>query len=295
MFSFRRVQTDILDIAYEECGPPDGPAVMLLHGWPDDIRTWDKVVAKLAEAGLRTIAPYLRGFGPTKFIDNSTLRSGQLSALATDATDLAQVLKLDRWAIIGHDWGARAAYIASLESSEKVSHVVALSVGYGTNNPQQQLSLRQTKNYWYHWYFCLPTGNQTVQQSRRDLCEFLWKTWSPTWNPDPSEFNITAESFDNPDWAEITIHSYRHRWAQAEGDPRYEELEQRLAVASPCEIPTLVLHGECDACNDPSTSDRKEDYFTGGYRRVLLPNVGHFPQREAPDLVAHEILNWLSK
>ena len=170
---------------------------------------------------------------------------------------------------------------------------MAISVGYGTNHPDQSLPIQQARNYWYHWYFCLPRGIELVRDSRRELCRFLWETWSPTWRHSTEEYNETAASFDNPDWADITIHSYRHRWDYAEGDPRYNELERRLSAMPLIKVPTLVLHGSADACNDPVTSADKERYFTNAYKRRVLPNVGHFPQREDPETVAKEIVAWL--
>jgi pimeloyl-ACP methyl ester carboxylesterase len=289
----RYVQTNLLKLAYEERGPVSSFPVVLLHGWPDDVRTWDGVVTRLSDLGFRTITPYLRGFGPTRFLKESTTRSGQLSALGSDIIEMAQALRLGRFAIVGHDWGARAAYIAATEYSEHISHLVAISVGYGTNNPDQPLPIRQARNYWYHWYFCLPRGIDLVRSSRRELCRFMWETWSPTWQHSAAEYNETAASFDNPDWADITIHSYRHRWGYAEGDPRYNELELRLSTAPFVKVPTLVLHGGVDACNDPATSTDKEKYFTNGYKRQVLSNVGHFPQREDPETVANEITVWL--
>lgn len=289
----RRVETSLLNIAYEERGPSGGFPVILLHGWPDDVRTWDGVVATLNDAGFRTIALYLRGFGPTRFRDGSTMRSGQLSALGGDVIEMAQALGLDRFAIVGHDWGARAAYIAATELSERVTRLVAISVGYGTNSSDQQLPLTQVKNYWYHWYFSLPRGIELVRNARRELGKFMWRTWSPTWQFSESDYSETAASFENPDWADVTIHSYRHRWGLAEGDPRYADLERRLALLPQISIPTLVLHGGADACNDPATSAGKEIFFTGRYERKLLPNLGHFPQRENPKIVAQEIIAWL--
>jgi len=200
---------------------------------------------------------------------------------------------LDRFALIGHDWGARAAYIAATELSERVTRLVAISVGYGTNNPDQQLPLTQIKNYWYHWYFSLPRGIDLVKSARHELGKFMWKTWSPAWQFSEAEYAATAASFENPDWADVTIHSYRHRWGYADGDPRYADLERRVAQVPPVSVPTLVLHGAIDACNDPATSEHKEKFFTSRYERKLLPNVGHFPQREDPETVAGEIIAWL--
>ena len=289
----RYVQTNLLNVAYEDRGPISGFPVVLLHGWPDDVRTWDGVVARLNDLGFRTITPYLRGFGPTRFLEASTPRSGQLAALGTDVIEMVQTLHLDRFALVGHDWGARAAYIAATEHREHISHLIAVSVGYGTNDPDQVLSIRQARNYWYHWYFCLPRGVDLVSNSRRELGRFMWETWSPTWQYAAAEFDETAPSFDNPDWADTTIHYYRHRWGYAEGDPRYEALERRLSPVPSITVPTLLLHGGVDACIDPETSSDKEKYFAGAYRRQVLPNVGHFPQREDPATVAHEIAMWL--
>jgi pimeloyl-ACP methyl ester carboxylesterase len=287
------VQTNLLNLAYEERGPASGVPVILLHGWPDDVRTWDRVVARLNRLGFRTITPYLRGFGPTRFLNESSMRSGQLSALASDIIEMAQGLALDRFAVVGHDWGARAAYIIATEYRPHVSHLIAISVGYGTNNPDQSLPLRQASNYWYHWYFCLPRGIDLVKNSRRELCRFLWQTWSPSWPHSAAEYDATAVSFDNPDWADITIHSYRHRWGYAESDPRYSELEVRLSGVPVIEVPTLVLHGGADACNDPVTSTNKEKYFAKRYERAVLPSVGHFPQREDPATATDAIILWL--
>jgi pimeloyl-ACP methyl ester carboxylesterase len=207
--------------------------------------------------------------------------------------EMAQALNLDRFAVVGHDWGARAAYIAATEMSERVRRLVALSVGYGTNNPDQQLPFTQIKNYWYHWYFALPRGAELIKNSRRELGQFVWRTWSPAWKFSEAEYAETAASFENPDWAEVTIHSYRHRWGHAVGDERYGNLEQRLALSPQISVPTLVLHGGADACNEPATSAGKETFFNGRYERKLLPNLGHFPQRESPEAVAQEIVAWL--
>ncbi len=291
------VRTPRLEIAYAAEGPPSGPVVVLLHGWPDDASTWSLVAALLASQGFRVIAPYLRGCGPTRFLNEHTSRSGQLSALGQDVVDLVDALGLDRVALVGHDWGARAAAIAAteLQSSGRVSHLVLLSVGYGTNDPAQTLPLTQVHHYWYHWYMALPRGAALVRDDRRALTRYIWDIWgAPGWRLPDDEFEIIARSFDNPDWADVVLHSYRHRWGLAEGDTAYAGLEQRLVPAPTVWVPTLVLHGDADRCNDPSTSAGKERFFAGPYHRVLLPGVGHFPQREAADLTAVALLSWLA-
>lgn len=285
--------TPLLRIAYEETGPSGGPVVLLLHGWPDDVRTWDAIVPRLVEAGFRTIAPFTRGFGPTTFLQPGTIRSGQLSALGSDVLDFAAALGLERYAVLGHDWGARAAYQAASQAPQAVTHCIALCVGYATNHPDQQLSLVQARNYWYHWYMALPRGKVWVEEHYREFCRYLWATWSPAWAFSEAEFDATAKSFENPDWAAIVINSYRHRWGLAAGDPRYDALERRLNPPPVIKVPTLVLHGETDGANHPETSAGKERFFSGPYARKVLPGVGHFAQRETPQAVASEAIAWL--
>lgn len=289
----RVIQTSVLDVTCEVSGPADGRLVVLLHGWPDDVRTWDRVVPTLHAAGWRTLVPYLRGYGPTRFRDRATMRSGQLAALGQDLIELADVMALDAFAIVGHDWGARAAYIAASQCPDRITHCVTLSVGYGTNDPNQGLSLKQVRNYWYHWYMALDRGAALIRADAGVLARFMWESWSPDWRFTDAEFAATAASFDNPDWADIVLHSYRHRWGLAAGDPRYDGLEKKLNPAPPIAVPTLVIHGGGDACNDPATSEGKEAFFSGRYERVVLDRVGHFPQREAPDRVADAIARFI--
>ncbi|MBB3102770.1 alpha/beta fold hydrolase [Azomonas macrocytogenes] len=287
--NLRVLRTSRLEQHYADSGPAAGPVAVLLHGWPDAIATWASQVAALNDAGWRTLVPYLRGFGPNRFLAAATPRSGQLSAIATDILELVDALGVQRFAVIGHDWGARAAYILAALRPERVSHCVALSVGYGAPGP---LSLRQAQNYWYHWYFAVPRGEAALRADRRALCQHLWREWAPGWAFDEALFADTAQAFDNPDWLAITLHSYRQRWGHAEGDPAYAEWEARLRGTPVITVPTLVLHGVDDCCNDPSTSASRE-YFSGRYHRILLPGIGHFPQREAPAAVGVAILDWL--
>src|SRR5438105_14742243 len=205
-------RTRSLAIACELSGPPQGRPTLLLHGWPDDARTWDRVLPALHAAGLRTIVPYLRGFGPTRFVSAQTQRNGQLVALGQDVLDLADAMSLRTFAVVGHDWGARAAYIASVLAPARVTHCVALSVGWGTNDPAQKLPLKQVQNYWYHWYMGLERGAALVREERRDFTRYIWTIWNPGWRMSDEEFAATASSFDNPDWADVVLHSYRVRW-----------------------------------------------------------------------------------
>jgi len=290
-----RVLTPCLDIAVEVSGPEGGAPVILLHGWPDDVRCWDGLLTPLHAAGFRTIAPWLRGFGPTRFREATTPRSGELSALGHDVLDLIDALGLTRVALVGHDWGARAAYIAACLAPDRTSAVCALSVGWGTNAPDQPLSLRQAQNYWYHWLMALPRGDALVRHDRHAFTRYIWQIWNPGWAFPEEAFAVTAAAFDNPDWADVVLHSYCVRWGHAQADPRQAETEARLAADPLIHVPTLVLHGGADPCNEPATSEGRETLFRAHYERVVLPGVGHFPQRQAPEDVAAALLPFLHR
>jgi pimeloyl-ACP methyl ester carboxylesterase len=288
-----KFETPSLAIAAELSGPEDGRPVVLLHGWPDDARTWDRVLPALHAAGCRTIAPFLRGVGPTRFRSPNVMRSGQLAALGQDLLDLADAMSLSSFSVVGHDWGARAAYIAAALAPDRVARCVALSVGWGTNDPGQRLSLRQVQNYWYHWYMALDRGAALVRDDRRAFTRYIWGIWNPGWRVPEDELAATAASFDNPDWAEVVLHSYRVRWGLAPRDPAHAAAEARLAADPVIRVPTLVIHGGADPCNDPSSSEGKERFFSGRYERLVLEGVGHFPQREAPEPVARAVARFL--
>ncbi len=289
------VDTPLLRIGFEAAGSDGGFPVILAHGWPDDVRTWDAVLPALHAAGFRTYALWLRGYGPTRFLHDDTFRSGQLVALGQDLVDFAAALGLGRHALVGHDWGSRAAYIASSLNEARVAACVAVSTGYGTNSPGQTLSYRQTQNYWYHWLMATPRGERLVREDRRAFTRHIWNEWFVAYKPDPVEFERTAVSFDNPDWADITLHSYRARWGHASGDPRYAALEARFDPAPKQRVATLTLHGAQDPVNSPQMSEGKESYFTGPYERRLIDGAGHFPQRECAPETAAQIVQWLQR
>jgi len=287
------VNTERLRVAYREHGNPDGEPLFLLHGWPDDFHTWNPILPALQAR--RVIVPSLRGYGDTRFLDPSTPRSGQLSALAQDLIELANALEIERFCVVGHDWGARAAYNACLLAPQRLRKCVAISVGWGTNDPTQALSLVQARNYWYHWYMATDRGAEALRKERREFAHLLWRAWSPSWRFTEGEFHDTMHAFDNPDWAAVTIHSYRHRWGMAPSDPFYAEQEERLHRESMISVPTLVIHGTEDGANSPQTSEHKEHLFSAPYQRILIAGAGHFPQRERPDEVASAVLAWLDQ
>jgi len=292
MDTYQHVLTSRLDVAYLEWNPGGTRTAILLHGWPDSPQCWHAVAPILADAGYRVLAPALRGFAPTQFLDAATPRSGQLSALGRDLLDVMDAWRLEQPVLIGHDWGARAAANACGLRERAASHLVMLSVGYGTNDPDQLLSLPQARNYWYHWFMATPRGANVVKQDREAFARMMWDTWSPSGWYDEADFVEAAQAFQGNDWADIVLHSYRHRWGFAEGDPAYAEDERRLHPAPVLSVPTLVLHGGADTCNHPDSSSGREAFFQGVYERQVLEGAGHFPQREAPLRVAEAIVRF---
>jgi pimeloyl-ACP methyl ester carboxylesterase len=291
--SIAHVTTPLLDIAYETGGPAAGRPVLLLHGWPDDVRTFDRIAPALHAAGFRTFAPWLRGFGATRFLSDATMRSGQIAAMAQDALDFADALDCPRVLIVGHDWGARIAYLLASIMPQRVMGIAALSVGWQPGELQTP-ALNQAQAFWYQWFLATKRGAEAVRQDGKAFARYQWETWSPAGWFDDAAFEATADSFSNPDWAEITIHSYRVRWGQADPDPLYVDLEARAKAARAIGTPTLMIQGGDDRCVLPSSSEGKNTHFAGPYRRIVLDGVGHFPTREAPGAVVEQLVPFLA-
>ena len=287
------VETSLLRIGYVEWNPQGQRTVVLAHGWPDSIRTWHHVVPPLVQAGFRVLAPALRGFLPTTFLHEDTPRTGQLSALGRDMVEFVSALGLHQPVLVGHDWGARAVANACGLQPGIASHMVMISVGYGTNDPTQALSMEQTQLYWYHWFMATERGIRTVREQGKAFAQRMWDTWAPSGWYLPDEFEQTAMAFNNSDWAQVTLHSYQHRWGHAPADPYYEADEKVLHPAPVLAVPSLVLHGGADGVSLPATSANKEKFFSARYERQVIPGVGHFPQREAPQKVAQAILDFV--
>jgi pimeloyl-ACP methyl ester carboxylesterase len=284
------VRTELLDIAYEEGGPADGPPVLLLHGWPDAPRGWSAVAQLLHAAGYRTISPYLRGTAPTRFLDPNTPRVGSGVALAQDAIDLLDALQLDRVAVVGHDWGARAAYTLAALFPERITAIATLALAYQPHGRFTLPNFAQSRLFWYQWLMCTEAGAAAVRQDPVGFARIQWNTWSPPGWFDEAEFAATATHFAKPDWAATTLNAYRSRWMPGEAtDPRYDALQQRLHATESLTIPTLMLQGAADTCDSPSESAGLDQYFTAGYQRLMIERVGHFPHREAPAQVAHAV------
>ena len=293
--ALRTCRTNELEIAYELTGSPDGPPLVLVHGWPDDVRCWDKVIERLSGANFRIYLPYLRGSGPTRFLREATMRSGAIAALTLDLTQFLDVLDLNRVLLGGYDWGARAAYGVAALFPQRLVGVVAGAAGYATAIPPGQMPYDLARAYWYEWYVNTSHGETAYREDRKRLCRYLWESWSPAWPDRDADFEATAKSFDNPDWPDISIHAYRQRWHNAKGSPEHEEVDRRLAEPPVIGVPTIMLQGAEDRDNLPVTSERKERHFKGTYERRLLPGIGHFVPREAPKIFADAILEMSKK
>ena len=286
------LDTGTLTISAEISGPTGGRPMILLHGWPDDPRTWDALLPELHAAGYRTIVPYLRGFGPTVFHQSATV-SGDLEALGQDVLDLMDRLGLAEAVVVGHDWGARAAYVAAHAAPERIRACVAISVGWGTNTADQPLPLNQAQDYWYHWFFATPYGAARLREDPRGFARYIWTIWMPDFPAALAGFEATADAFDNPAWPDVTIHSYAMRWGNAPANPQYDALRAAQRADRTIRVPTLMLHGGADPVTAAWTSEGKDALFTGRYERHVLPGLNHFPTREAPDAVARHILAFL--
>jgi pimeloyl-ACP methyl ester carboxylesterase len=292
------VQTEALTIGYEESGASSGVPVILLHGFPDDVRAWDGVAAPLAAAGLHVLVPYLRGYGPTRFRDPSAPRMAEQAAIGQDVVDFADALRLTRFAVAGYDWGGRAAAIAAALHPDRVSATVLIG-GYTIQNvlaPPQPGPPEAEQRAWYQWYFNTERGRTALQTNRRALCKYLWQTWSPTWRFADEVFDRTAASFDNPDFVDVVIHSYRHRIGNAPGEPRFRSMEEQLAKRPPIKAPTITLYGADDGIARPSAqgSPAERTALPNLVARRVIPGVGHFMPREKPEAVSSALLELLA-
>jgi len=282
-----RIRTPSLEIACEISGPADGAPVILLHGWPYDPRTYDAMLAPLAAAGCRAIVPYLRGFGATRFLSSATPRSGQQAALGHDLIALMDALALPRAALIGYDWGGRAACIVAALWPQRVRCLVTGN-GYNIQDIARSgvpASPEQEHRFWYQYYFHSERGRAGLAANRREFCRLIWRLWSPNWAFDDTTFERTASSLDNPDFVDVTIQSYRHRFDNAPGDPALEPIEQRLAARPTIAAPTIVLHGEANGVGPPETSAGHARFFTGPYQRRVIARAGHNLPQEVPEVV----------
>jgi pimeloyl-ACP methyl ester carboxylesterase len=287
----KTVRTAALEIAYEESGPANGRPVILLHGFPDDVHAYDSVAPSLAAAGWHVLVPYLRGYGPTRFLAAEARRSGQQAALGRDLADFIDALGLERAVLAGYDWGGRAACIVAALWPERAAGLVTIG-GYniqdiaGSAQPGPPATEHRR---WYQWYFHTERGRAGLMANRRALCRLLWELWSPNYRFDDGTYEQTAASFDNDDFVEVVIQSYRHRYGTAPGDPALDATEARLARQPPITVPTISLHGECDGVSPPDRTGREACHFAGPFQSRVVPIAGHFLPREAPEAVIQAI------
>ena len=291
----KTIQTPVLSLGYEETG--SGFPIILSHGFPDDVRAFDEVVPPLVRAGYRVLVPYLRGYGPTRFRDATAPRMGEQAAIAQDLVDFADALKLDQFAVAGYDWGCRASCIAAALQPDRVRAAVLIG-GYTIQNTialPQPAAPEVERALWYQWYFNTERGRAGLTANRRNLCRMLWQLWSPTWKFTEETYNRTAASFENPDFVDVVIHSYRHRNANAPGEARFVEIERRLAERPKIQVPAIVLHGADDGvARPPADSLAERAMFTSLKARRVVPGAGHFLPREKPRAVSAALLELLA-
>ncbi|WP_458369372.1 alpha/beta fold hydrolase [Pseudomonas mandelii] len=293
----QNIKTPTLTVAYEEHGPATGDPILLLHGFPYSPRGYDEIAPALAARGYRVIVPYLRGYGPTRFNSPDTLRSGQQAALAQDLLDLMDALALPKAALCGYDWGGRAACIVAALWPERVRCLVT-GDGYNLQNipDSTQPQAPETEHrLWYQYYFHTPRGVEGLTKNRRDLCELLWKLWSPTWAKGPERYPLSAPAFDNPDFVEVVIHSYRHRFMYAPGDPALAWMEEALTRQPSISVPTISLCGADDGVGPAEEIDEDIEHFSGFYERRVLAGVGHNIPEEAPEATLKALLDLLQR
>jgi pimeloyl-ACP methyl ester carboxylesterase len=294
--TLERIRTRTLEIAYEESGPANGTPVLLMHGFPYDVRAYDGVAPRLAAAGMRAIVPYLRGYGPTRFLSADTMRSGQQAAIGNDLLELLDALAIPSAALVGYDWGGRAACVVAALWPERARCLVTAN-GYNIQNIAASVKPRppeQEHRAWYQYYFHTERGRAGLTANRKEFAKLLWRLWSPNWKFDDATYDRTAASFDNPDFVEIVIHSYRHRFGYAPGDPALEPIEKRLATQPPITVPTIALFGAGSGLSGAAGAGRQGSHFTGPYQERVIPVVGHNIPQEAPAVVAEAILELLA-
>ena len=285
--------TNTLNIAYREESPADAPTVILLHGWPDDPTTWDQVIPRLVKAGYRVIAPWLRGFGTTTFLQPATARTGNSGIIALDILELMDALGLKTVSLIGHDWGANISESLAVGWPDRIERIAMLStpprLGGLPTPPFEHAQLE-----WYHWFQATKRGEVAVRADPNGFAHIMWVNWSPKGWFTEETFKQVAQSWANPDFVDVTLHSYRSRWDEAEPDPKSVALEEKVKSTKTLSLPALYVQGEVDGVNPPEFSKDVHKKFSGPFDQITMPGVGHFPSREAPNVLADHLIRFLS-
>lgn len=288
----KQIDAGLLNIGYVDMGPRNGPAVILLHGWPYDIHSYVEVAPRLAAAGYRVIVPYTRGHGTTRFLASNTVRNGQQSAVALDTIALMDALKIDQAILAGYDWGSRTACVIAALWPERCKAIVSAN-GYIVNNLEfnkHPLPAKAEHAWWYQYYFATERGRAGLDANRRDLAKLIWKENSPRWQFDDATFDRTAAAFDNPDYVAVVIHNYRWRLSLAEGEAQYDIFERRLAGAPVITVPAITLDGEANGVAPATDGSGYAKKFTGRYAHRIVHGAGHNLPQEAPQAFADAVL-----
>jgi len=291
--TLKQIDAGTLNVGYAESGPADGPAVILLHGWPYDIHSFVDVAPLLAAAGHRVIVPYLRGYGTTRFLSSDTVRNGQQSVVAVDIIALMDALKIEKATLAGFDWGARTACIIAALWPERCKALVSVS-GYLIGSQEAgkaPLPPKAELQWWYQYYFATERGRAGYDKNRHDFSKLIWQLASPKWDFDEATFDRTAASFDNPDHVAIVIHNYRWRLDLAQGEAKYDDLEKKLAMFPVIGVPTITMEGDANGAPHPEPAAYRNK-FSGKYSsRVIKGGIGHNLPQEAPQAFAEAIVD----
>jgi pimeloyl-ACP methyl ester carboxylesterase len=288
----RHINAGVLNIAYYEDGPADGPAVVLLHGFPSDIHSFVDVAPMLAAKGCCVIVPYLRGFGPTRFRDPATPRSGEQASIGADLIALMDALGIQRAIFAGYDWGGRAASVGAALWPERCAGLVSVN-GYPIQDiaramvpasPEREVAL------WYQYYFQMERGRAGLAANRREIARILWKQWSPNWHFDDAALERAVAAHDNPDYVDVVIHSYRHRYGLADGDPQYADLQRRLAALPVISVPAITLDGDADGVVSATDGTASAAKFAARRAHRVIPNAGHNLPQEEPEAFAAAVM-----
>ncbi len=293
----RTINAGVLNIALHEAGPANGTPVFLMHGFPYDVHTYVEVVPLLVAKGCKVYVPYLRGFGPTKFLSGSTPRSGEQAALGADLLALMDALNVKQATLAGYDWGGRAACVVAALWPERCTGLVSFN-SYNIQNIAKAMvpdTAANEHSLWYQYYFHSERGRAGLAKDRRGVCRLLWQLWSPTWKFDEATFERSAKAFDNPDFVDVVIQSYRHRFALTEGDPAYLEIERRLAAQPVITVPTITFDGEDDGVRPPALATQHGHLFSGLRSHRLVPGVGHNMPQEVPEVFANAVLELINR
>ncbi len=297
MTPLSHIEAGVLDVTYFETGPADGMPVVLMHGFPYDIHAYADVAPLLAGAGCRVIVPYMRGYGDTRFLKDDTMRSGQQAAFGADLLALLDALQIPKAVLAGYDWGGRACCIVAALWPERCAGLVSLD-SYNIQNiaawgqpiaPQNELRL------WYQYYFHTERGRAGLNQNRRELCRLLWQLWSPSWGFTDGDFDRSAAAWDNSDFVDVALHSYRHRYKLVAGDPSYEDIERRLAGQPPITVPTITFDGADDGVMPLGGSAHHARHFTGPHQHRVVAGAGHNLPQEKPVVFAEAVLELLAQ